>query len=310
MSLFRSPRLILPPREEDEVYPYRRVWRSVFLECSVLAVVLVGLYGAVTFVGLDIPSTLVAPLNALLVFLPALVWCYFSWLQEMAVPQPRRMLGAVFALSALVASAVGVPLVTEFLQPDQWLSLESAINRIIGYTVTTGITQEFIKYVLTRTVVRADVYRVRTDVLAYSLAVAVGYSTILSLQFLRTTPDVRPDMLMLRVVTTYAIHMAGSAVLSYGLMELYLGSGSIFLLPAMLLVAAAITGVALPLRSGLINTQIALHNAAGVLSTAYVPRTLYGVGFALALLSVPQILVAFLYDVSERRERDRLRGDI
>jgi hypothetical protein len=110
-------------------------------------------------------------------------------------------------------------------------------------------------------------------------------------------------------VTIYAMHLAGSAVLSYGLMELYLGSGSIFLLPATLLIAAAITGVALPLRSGLVNTQIALHNAAGALSTTYPPRALYGVGFALALLAVPQVLVAFLYDVSERRERDRLRGD-
>ena len=302
MSLFRSPRLILPPREEDEVYPYRRVWRSLFIECSVLALVLVGLYGAVSIVGLDIPAALVAPLNAVLVFLPALLWGYFSWLQEMAVPQPRRQLGAVFVLSALVASAVGVPLVTEFLQPDQWLSLESAINRIIGYTVTTGITQEFIKYFLTRTVVRADLYRVRTDVLAYSLAVAVGYSTILSLEFLRTTPDVRPDMLMLRVVTIYGMHMAGSAVLSYGLMELYLGSGSLFLLPATLLIAAAITGVALPLRSGLVNIQLGFEGN--------IPRTLYGVGFALALLGVPQVLVAFLYDVSERRERDRLRGDL
>jgi hypothetical protein len=309
MSVFRSPRLILPPREEDEVYPYRRVWRSVLIEGSILAVVLVGLYGALGLVGLNIPTALVGPLNAVLVLLPALLWGYFSWLQEMTVPQPRRQLGAVFALAALVASAVGVPLVNEFLQPDQWLSLDSAVNRIIGYTVTTGITQEFIKYFLTRSVVRADLYRVRTDVLAYSLAVAVGYSTMLSIQFLRATPDAQPDMLMLRVVTIYAMHLAGSAVLSYGLMELYLGSGSIFLLPATLVIAAAITGVALPLRSGLVNTQIALHNAAGALSTTYPPRALYGVGFALALLAVPQVLVAFLYDVSERRERDRLRGD-
>lgn len=304
MSVFRSPRLILPPREEDEVYPYRRVWRSVIIEASVLAVALVGLYGAISLVGIDIPTALVGPLNALLVLLPALLWGYFSWLQEMTVPQPRRQLGAVFVLSVLVASAIGVPLITEFLQPDQWLSLESAVNRMVGYTVTTGITQEFIKYFLMRTVVKSDLYRTRTDVLAYSLAVAVGYSTVLSVEFLSSTPDVRPDMLMLRVLTIYAMNLAGSAVVSYGLMELHLGSGSMFLLPVTLIVAAAITGLALPLRSGLVNIQLTLDARGGA------PRTLYGVGFALALLAVPQVLVAFLYDVSERRERDRLRGDL
>lgn len=304
MSVFRSPRLILPPREEDEVYPYRRVWRSVIIEASVLAVALVGLYGAISLVGIDIPTALVGPLNALLVLLPALLWGYFSWLQEMTVPQPRRQLGAVFVLSVLVASAIGVPLITEFLQPDQWLSLESAVNRMVGYTVTTGIIQEFIKYFLMRTVVKSDLYRTRTDVLAYSLAVAVGYSTVLSVEFLSSTPDVRPDMLMLRVLTIYAMNLAGSAVVSYGLMELHLGSGSMFLLPVTLIVAAAITGLALPLRSGLVNIQLTLDARGGA------PRTLYGVGFALALLAVPQVLVAFLYDVSERRERDRLRGDL
>ena len=159
-----------------------------------------------------------------------------------------------------------------------------------------------IKYLLIRFVVRSSVYRIRADVMAYSLAVAVGYSTMLSLNYLRMTPDVLPDMLMLRVVTFYAMNLAGSAVLSYGLMELYLGSGSVWLLPITLVVASVITGIAMPLRSGLVNIQLTL---AGGLS-----RTLYGVGFALALMIVPQVIVAFLYGVSERRERDRLRGDL
>jgi hypothetical protein len=71
----------------------------------------------------------------------------------------------------------------------------------------------------------------------------------------------------------------------------------------MLIVAAAINGIALPLRSGLVNIQLTLDARGGA------PRTLYGVGFTLALLVVPQVIVAFLYDVSERREKDRLRGD-
>jgi hypothetical protein len=301
MTLFRNPRLILPPREEDEIYPYRRVWRSLLTECSVLAVVLVGLYGVFGLVGFSMPTALKAPLNILLVLLPALLWVYFSWLQELAVPQPRRQLGAVFMMAALVASAIGVPLVTQFLQPDQWLSLDSAINRIIGYTVTTGITQEFIKYALMRVVIQPSIYRIRADVMAYSLAVAVGYSTILSVHYLATTPDVRPEMLMLRVVTFYAMNLAGSAVVSYGLMELYLGSGSVFLLPITLVTAAAITGLAIPLRSGLINIKLGLQGGATL--------TYYGLAFALALLAVPQVIVAFLYGVSERRERDRMRGD-
>src|SRR5690349_13067983 len=106
-----EPILLAPEREKKEVYPYRRVWRSALIE--------VGLMLALTVAAVLIES-LVRPhlgdtqlLLAALAFAlaPSALWYVFSYAAERQSPQPRTRLFTVAILGALVANAVGMPLI-------------------------------------------------------------------------------------------------------------------------------------------------------------------------------------------------------
>ncbi len=300
MTTFNRPRLITPPREEEDIYPYRRVWRSITTEYSILIGVTVGLYVAVAFLGVQVPEVFRSPLNITLALLPAGLWLIFSRLAENTAKESRPQLVTVFVLSSLIASAIGIPLVENFLQPERWLSLEPALSRIIGYTVTTGIVQEFLKYLVLRYALPAAYFRVRLDGIAYAAAIASGYALMLNLHFALNQPLATPDAAALRILGVNVLCLVGSAIISYGWMETLLGNAAVFLLPFTLVLAALVNGIAIPLRVGLMNATLTLDGGA--------TRPYFAIGFVVAVLVVPLVILAFLYRAADRREEDIQRG--
>ena len=125
-----NPRLLTPPQQEEEIYPYRRVWQSVAIEAVVLFSVTILLYILTNILQVSIPSRFYSTIALALACLPMVLWLYFSWWRERSVSQPRERLLTVAIISALAANAVGVPIVNEFLRVDQWLPLSSAVNRV------------------------------------------------------------------------------------------------------------------------------------------------------------------------------------
>ncbi len=292
-------RFLTPPREEEEVYPYRRVWRSIVIESGILLAITAALFILVEVFGFQIPANLHLPVGVVIAFAPIVLWLSFFWLLERFVPQPRRGLIAVLIVSALAANAVGIPLINDFLQVDRWLPLSSAIDRIFGYMFTVGIVQETLKYLVVRYIAWPDLFRIRLDGVAYCVASAVGYVTVLNLYFVfDSSPS--PHIVALRVFGTIAIHFATSVVVGYGLGEVCFGRPSLFLLPVTVAVAAFITGVAIPVRSGLVNAPFSLGNSA--------PRLILGLGFSVVLLVALLVIMSFLFNISERQEREAAAG--
>jgi hypothetical protein len=295
-----NPRLLTPPREEEEVYPYRRVWRSLVIEGAIMAGISTALFGASFVFGVRLPASVTVLANVLLALSPAALWLIFSRFAENQVLEPRRYLSITFIISLLVAGAIATPLIYEFLQPDRWLSLKPAVMRIAGYTVTTGIVQEFLKYLVLRLIVPTDAYRVRVDGIAYGAAVAAAFATVSALYFVGSNPDAMPDVVMMRVLTLVGLNLAASTLVSYGIVETLLSNASVFLLPFTLVVAAFLNGLVIPLRSGLVNAQLTLDGAA--------TRPYFAFGFALVLLVMPLLVASFLYRAADRREEDVVRG--
>ncbi|MBZ0283301.1 MAG: PrsW family intramembrane metalloprotease [Anaerolineae bacterium] len=301
MAIF-NPRLLTPPREKEEIYPYRRVWRSITIEGGILMGIAVGLYIAIEILGINIPSSLYRIVALLIALLPAILWLLFSWWQEYSVPQPRSRLLTVAIISGLAANAIGVPLINEFFQVDKWLPLSSAIDRILGYTFTVGLVQEFLKYLVIRYTVWPNQFRIRLDGIAYGAAAAIGYMTVLNLHFVASN-TATPDVVAARIFATFALNLVTSIIVGYGLSEVRFSNSLPLLLTLMIALSAFITGVAVPVRAGLVNAPLSLEVS--------MPRALFGLGFSVILLIAPCFVLSFLFDSAERRaqEADRLQED-
>src|SRR5690606_10891330 len=124
------------------------VWLSIVLECGILFAIVAALYVVSRFVTIPEPPQLF--INIALALAPLALWIVFSWWRERFVPQPRQNLAGVVIIAALSANAVGLPVINDVFQLERWLSLESAIYRIIGYTFTMGIVQSTIVYLVVR----------------------------------------------------------------------------------------------------------------------------------------------------------------
>lgn len=291
-----NTRLITPPSEEEEIYPYRRVWPSITIEAGGMFVFAVALYVVTRFVTL--PVQLHRPLNVAMTLLPAGLWLLFSWLRERSVPQPRQNLIAVAVISGLVANAISLPLIEQVLQPSRWLPLESALNRIVGYTFTVGLVQAATIYLTVRYTVWPKHFRIRLDGVAYGAASAVGYATVLNLKFALSTSTIPSTAAMYIFDQTVPLLCCG-IIIGYGLAEVAFNQ-HIFpaLLAATIAFSAFVTGLAIPLVSGFANAGISpLHPV----STS---NPLLGFLFSAGLLFLVSNIFTFLFNVAERQEAE------
>jgi RsiW-degrading membrane proteinase PrsW (M82 family) len=296
-----DPRLLTPPQEKEEVYPYRPVWRSIVVENGLLLALAILLLVLVTVLHVQIPQKFWIGIGVLLALAPLIFWLVFSWWPERFAPQPRMRLLPVVIIGALAANAVGIPLINQFFQVDRWLPLSSAAARIVGYMFTVGIVQEVIKYLVVRYVVWPDLFRVRLDGVAYAVACAVGYATIVNVDYVFSS-SASPDAVALRVFSTMALHTATALILGFGFAELCFGFPSAFLMMLMVALCALLTGIFLPVRAGLINAPFAL----GVSAT----RPLLGLGFSVVVLAGVLFVFSFLFAQAERQAREAIRGEM
>ena len=295
---YGTPRLLTPPREEEEIYPYRRVWPSLALEIGALFGLTIILYVMVGYLGIGLPVNLERPVNVGIALFPALLWVLFSLWRERFVVEPRRNLVQVFIVSALVANAVGVPLVNS-LEIDQWLPFLGTIERVIGYAVTLGIVQEMLKYLVVRYLVWPAAFRIRLDSVAYLMAAAISYATVLDLRAAMGAP-VSPDVFAIRMLGNTTSHIAASIFVSYGLAEVRFNPRTFFVMPIALLFASVITGLAVSARASMMNTAFVLGFAA--------TRPLFGIVLSLMVVVGALMIAAFLFNAAERQEREALAG--
>lgn len=287
---------LLTPPDEEEKYPYRRVWRSVIIEMGVLGAVTAGVFVAFALVGVQLPGILTSALDIILLALPVALWLVFSVLAERFVPQPRTRLIAVFVITALAANAIALPFINGVMQPERWLPLGGAVNRIIGYAFTVGIVQEVTKYAVVRFTTWPDLFRTRLDGVAYCVASALGYSFVLNLNFLLSQPALAPDVFVVQMFNNVAINVAASLIVSYGLSEVRFDQPTPFLMTIMVALSALLNGAAIPLRSGLTNAGFALEGS--------LPKPILSFGFSAAVLLVVAVIAAFLFANAERQARE------
>ncbi|MCY3717294.1 MAG: hypothetical protein OXG92_12605 [Chloroflexi bacterium] len=287
---------VSPEVETIDVLP---VWQRIALQLGVLAVVALGVVLASELLALETEGVVRRALSLALVPLPLLLWLLFSALPESRFARPRRSLIGVAVLSGLCASTFGLPLIEDFFQIGQWLPLRSVFQRIVGYTVTVGIVDVGIKFMVLRFLALPNALRERSDVVAYAMAAAVGYSFYFNLVSIWRL-DPAWELAAITVLANTVIQFASSMSMALGIAASYFANAFPSVLPLSLVFAAFTTGLIAPQVPGLTNGPLGIAGNE--------TRPLFGVAFLLAALLLSLAGAYFLYNNAERRQRETTLG--
>ena len=286
---------IQPDPPQADSYSFLPVWRNLVLQLMILtiALLLIVLIGELIQIRLDLRTERALSLG--LAALPLVLWLYFSVLPESRVARPRRRLFGVAVVSALTASAIGLPLAQDFFRIQEWLPLQSVFSRIIGYTLTAGFVDAGLKFIVLRYLIYPQGLRVRGDGIAYAFAGALGYSGFLNFAVVwQLEPNW--NIAAIYLLSNLTIQLASSMFIALGIIESYFSDAHPLVLPINVLVAALSTGLITALVGGFMS---------GPLSTAgNTDRPLFAVALLSAALVLALGIVYFLYSNSERRERE------
>ncbi len=287
-----QPYLLAPQREEGDRYLQRRVWRTAWLEASLLLVITAALVFGTRLFELTLPNPVERALSFGYAALPLCLWLGISYTAERRALQPRRNLIAVLVLGGLAASGVAIPL-TELFSPEEWLSTTTGLNRIIGYMLTIGVVHEFLKYAVLRYSVWRTELNTRLDAVAYAMAAAIGFATALNIHFaLNNTLNLPSAALRMTEITLAQV--AISPIMAFALYDMRKPTVSIFTPLVGLLIASLFNALSIVIRAGLI--------VSGVSRTATSNNAIYGLGMAVFLVVVLFTAMSFLVRSADERE--------
>lgn len=293
----RPPSLLTaadPPKRTPGARP---VFRTATLEALIMVAVTGGLILLSRFVTYQTGNNSRTLIGIALALLPLGLWIAISYRAELNAQNTRSGLLVVLVLSMLAANGLGVPLVDRVFAVEDWIAGTSGLQRIIGYALTAGFIQEFLKLAVVRYSVWGSQVRTRRDGIAYSLAASLGYATVLAINYVIADPALTPDPVAVALrVTGYTLsHFAIGAICGYTLADLRIGQPSILWLPVGLTVAAMLQGVFVSLRAGSIVGAFS-EKATG-------SQSLPALGIAAALFFVLFGVINFLISSTDSRER-------
>ena len=275
------------------------VWRNIVIQLAMIIALCLLLLVLSEALSLKPEGDVSRVLTAvLLIFAPG-VWLAVAVAPEAQSSRPRRRLIGVAVLSALSAAAIGLPLVQDFFRLEEWLPLETVFRRILGFALTAGLVDAGLKLLVLRFTIYPNELRMRSDAVAYCLASAVGYSFYLNIAIVL---QLQPSLAIAAnyVLANLAIQFASAMFIALGIAESYFGNAIPLVLPTNVIAAAATTGLIAPVFTGIMS---------GPLGTAgNEDRPLFGILFLIAAICLSGALTYFLYNASERREREMFVG--
>jgi RsiW-degrading membrane proteinase PrsW (M82 family) len=189
--------------------------------------------------------------GVLLAVVPAMLWLAFFYAQDRFEPEPKSYVAGVFVLGALLASAVGIPVVRELFRVQDWLDRNLLVS-ILGSILVIGTVQEFLKYAA----VRYSIYLLPEfdewmDGILYGTAAGLGYATMLNIHYVVDSGGVDLGMGVVRIVVTALAQASFSGITGYFLARAKFEEESVWWLPLGLLLAATLNGLFTIVRGGL-----------------------------------------------------------
>lgn len=241
----------------------RGVWQAGVAEIVGL-LILVGLVELI--VGVARPQLQGVGLMAASVaiaLVPALVWLSFFYQQDRREPEPKGQVLVVFALGALVAAGVGLPLTQGVFRTADWLGASTAVH-ILGSILVVGFAYEFLKYAAVRYFVYPlDEFDERIDGIVYGTAAGLGFATAMNIQYVVRSSGVDLQAGIIHVVVTALAQASFAGVTGYFLGRSKFERVPVWWMPAGLSLAAVLNGVFAYLTGEVTRGGISLRGGGG-----------------------------------------------
>ncbi len=221
-----------------------------------------------------------------LALVPAFLWLIFFYQQDRLEPEPKGYVLVVFVLGALLAQAVGIPLLRDVFEVRRWLPINPWAN-VLGSILVVGFTQEFLKYAA----VRYSIYPLaefdeRIDGIVYGTAAGLGYATMLNMHYVVASGGVNLQAGVIRIAVTALAQASFAGLSGYFLGRAKFEDEPVWWLPSGVALAAVLNGLFTFLRGELTTTRLSLtgggHNPwPGLILAAIVAGATFSVLFYL-----------------------------
>ena len=229
--------------ESKAIHERKHVWRDEILLIVVLCVFVGIVYALDNALKPQFtPSTLLLT-GVFLALVPAFIWLVFFYMQDRAEPEPKGYVMGVFALGALFASGVGIPVVEDLFRTSHWLCTDT-LSQIIGGILVGGFTQEYLKYAAVRySIYNSEEFDEPTDGVVYATAAGLGYATVLNINFVVSNGGVDLGAGIIRMAVVALAQAAFSGITGYFLGRAKFESEPIWWMPLGITLAAIFNGV-------------------------------------------------------------------
>ncbi len=196
-----------------------------------------------------------------LALISALIWLVFFYQQDRLEPEPKGYVLSVFLLGALLAQAVGIPLLDNVFEVQRWLP-RSPLGGLLAAILVIGVAQEFLKYAAVRySVFALPEFDERVDGVIYGTAAGLGYATMLNINYVIADGGVHLQAGVIRIVVTALAQASFAGLTGYFLGRAKFEAEPSWWLPSGVALAAILNGVFTTLRGEL--TTMALDLSGG-----------------------------------------------
>lgn len=235
-------------------------------------------------------------LGLILAVILAVIWMSLFYAQDRSEPEPRIFVLAVAVLSALLAGAVGLPLLNLFFRVPEWIGRDP-LTQILGSILVVGFLQEFLKYVAIRlSIFYSPEFCQRVDGVIYGSAAGLGYATMLNINLVVSGGGVDLGVGVVRIVITQLVHGSLGALIGYFLGRDKFDSKRVWWMSAGISLAALLDGLFSWVSGEVARSPIKL-GVGGTISAGYNPWPSLALATLLAGALLAAIFVLIRRDV-------------
>jgi RsiW-degrading membrane proteinase PrsW (M82 family) len=181
--------------------------------------------------------------GVILALVPSGLWLAFFYAQDRLEPEPKSYVIGVFVIGALLASAIGIPIVRDLFRVQDWMG-RSPWTYLLGSILIVGFVQEFLKYAAVRfSVFSLAEFDELIDGIVYGTAAGLGYATILNINYVVQSGGVDLGMGAIRIAVTALAQASFAGITGYFLARFKFEVGAAWWLALGLTSAAVLNGL-------------------------------------------------------------------